>query len=348
MSTRKVNPLFHFLAKVVEPELSDYITYLKAENEVLRSMVPRGMRVNTRDKKKLLKAGAHLGGSIALLLSIVSYRTFQRWKSGAKSPGKIKPVGRRRTALDIEEAVIRIRKETGWGFNRILGELIKLGFPKISRATVKRILMRNGYDPDGSDDTWRRFLKRHWETLWACDFLSKDVLTPFGVKSYYIFFAIQVATRRVVVTGITQHPDAAWMNQQAKNLSIHFHEIGSFPTLFIRDGDGKFQCRFDEFLALDGVRVLKIPARSPNLNAFAERWIQSFKHECLNHFVVFGEKHLRYIVREYLEYYNRLRPHQGIGNVCLTEPLEKVTGKGEVLCDERLGGILKHYYRETG
>jgi len=347
MYKKKVNSLFHFLAKAVEPNLYDQITYLKAENEVLRSMLPKHIRVTKRDKQRLLKASAHLGASVALLLSIVSYRTFQRWRRGEKCLKRPNPVGRRRTAKDIEEAIIRIRKETGWGFKRILGELKKLGFPKISRSTVKRILERNGYDPNGSDDTWRKFLKRHWKTLWACDFLSKDVLTPFGMKTYYIFFVIHVATRRVIVTGITQHPDARWMNQQARNLSIYFHETDNFPTLLLRDGDGKFICRFDEFLALDGVRVLKIPARSPDLNAYAERWVQSFKFECLNHFVVFGESHLRYIIREYLTYYNTLRPHQGVDNNCLVESGEKPSAKGEVLCDERLGGMLRHYYRDV-
>lgn len=343
---KKVNPFYHFLVKVVEPDLYDQISYLKAENEVLKSMVPKGKRVSQEGRCKLLRAGVHLGGKIALLLSIVSYRTFQRWKSGAKQARKPNPVGRRRTPKETEAMVPRIVQETGWGYTRVLGELKKLGFSKISRATVKRILERNGYDPLEPDDTWRKFLKRHWETLWACDFLSKDVLTPLGVKTYFIFFAIQVATRRVVVTGICTHPDAAWMNQQARNLSMHFQEIGSFPTVLLRDGDGKFQCRFDEFLALDGVRVLKIPAHSPNLNAYAERWVQSFKFECLNHFVVFGESHLRYIIREYLTYYNTLRPHQGVDNNTLVES-GKPSAKGEVLCDEKLGGILRHYYREA-
>jgi putative transposase len=167
------------------------------------------------------------------------------------------------------------------------------------------------------------------------------------MKTYFIFFAIHIATRRVVVTGVSIYPDNAWMEQQARNLSMHFHETGNFPTMLLRDGDVKFCESFDNILSVDGVFVKRLPRRSPNLNAFAERWVQSFKNECLNHFVVFGETHLRYIIREYLEYYNKLRPHQALEN----EPLgktKKISKMGQVLCEERLGGILKHYYREAG
>lgn len=101
---------------------------------------------------------------------------------------------------------------------------------------------------------------------------------------------------------------------------------------------------FDAILQSDGLEVVAVGPRAPNLNAHAERWVLSIKSECLDHFVVFGEDHLRYIVKEYLAHYNGERPHQGVGNVPLTSSPPD-TSWGEVVCVERLGGLLRHYHR---
>jgi putative transposase len=152
------------------------------------------------------------------------------------------------------------------------------------------------------------------------------------------------------VVGLTPHPDRAWMAQQARNLSMHFTEQPDRPTLLLRDHDGKFSESFDAILAAEGVAVIAVGPLAPNLNAFAERWVQSVKQEVLDHFVVFGEMHLRLLLREYESYHNNLRPHQSLGNVPPTataSPPASPLALEDVACDERLGGLLKHYCRRA-
>jgi putative transposase len=217
---------------------------------------------------------------------------------------------------------------------------------------VVNILRQNGLDPGPKrgEGTWDEFVKRHAQTLWACDFFSKNVWTLRGLVEVYIFFVIHVGSRRVHVVGLTPHPDRAWMAQQARNLSTYFAEQPDRPTLLLRDHDGKFSESFDAILAADAVAVQAVGPLAPNLNAFAERWVQSVKQEVLDHFVVFGEEHLRLLLREYESYHNNLRPHQSLGNVPPTataSPPPSPLALEDVACDERLGGLLKHYCRRA-
>jgi putative transposase len=144
------------------------------------------------------------------------------------------------------------------------------------------------------------------------------------------------------------HPTRAWVAQQARNFLMHCDFNGLEIGQLLRDCDGKFDEIFDQALRSSGVLVKKLPVRSPNLNAFIERFIQTLKHECLEHFVILGQKHLDYLASQFVDYYHTQRPHQSMGN----KPLLKLTGAepaehGEVVCEERLGGLLKHYYRKA-
>lgn len=162
----------------------------------------------------------------------------------------------------------------------------------------------------------------------------------------FVLFYIHIATRRVHIAGITTNPDRVWLAQQARNACIFFNDQPRKAEFLIHDADGKFTPQFVEILKSDGVEQVKLPIRSPNLNAFAERWVQSIKHECLNHFIVFGENHMRYLVEEYAAHYHAERPHQSLGN----NPLESTIAMpdGEAACRVRLGGLIKHYYRKAG
>lgn len=123
-------------------------------------------------------------------------------------------------------------------------------------------------------------------------------------------------------------------------------EQGLPITHLLRDRDGKFAGLFDTILKAQDAEVVKLPPRSPNLNAYAERWVQSIQTECLDHFIVCGEDHLTHIAKEYVEHYNTERPHQGKDN----EPLAKLpppNPDGQIMCKERVGGLLKHYYRKA-
>ena len=132
---------------------------------------------------------------------------------------------------------------------------------------------------------------------------------------------------------------------------MHVGDLPIKPTMLIRDHDSKFTAEFDGILESEGIEIKKVGPRAPNMNAIAERWVQSIKQECLDHFVVFGEKHLRHIVSEYVKFHNDERPHQGVGNARLRvigakePPVENA--EGEIVCAARLGGLLKHYCRRA-
>lgn len=241
----------------------------------------------------------------------------------------------------------------GRRYTRILGELKKLGLRSISRNTVKNILKTNGIEigPDRGEGSWDDFVKRHAQTLWATDFFTKKVWTPRGLMTYFTLFFVHLGSRKVVVSGITTNPDAPWMAQQARNMSMVFAECPEKPRMVIRDGDKSFTRKFEEILESDGIEVKRIPRRSPNMNAYAEAWVGTIKRECLDRFMVFGEGHLRYLVREYVGYYNSVRPHGSLGGALIGAGGEGVWKRGDpggrVVCQERLGGILRHYHRKA-
>ena len=347
---RLFHPLLHILANATHRDLAAQIQYLKAENQILRSRLPNRVQVTPAERARLVKLGKKVGGMIKELITIVTPRTFARWVSGNTGQGKSmaskrKP-GRPRTPEEIREIVLRIAEETGWGYTRILGELKKLGIHKISRNTVRNILLAAGYNPDSprGEGTWDEFLKIHAKTLWACDLLSRKVWTLGGRVDYYLLFFINLETRRVIMSPATSHPDAEWVAQQALNFTIEVEDMGLEATDLIHDCDTKFTKHFDSLLKAGGVRTHRKGPAQPNMNAYAERFVQTIQQECLDHFVILGEKHLNHIIGEYLVHYHEERPHQAVGNAPLVGvPL----GKGEVVCRERLGGLLKHYYRKA-
>jgi len=330
------------------------VEYLKEENRILRDKLPRRLTVTLAGRNRLAKLGAKLGTALKGLITIVTPRTFARWLRGDKPAANRDPtrakLGRPPTEAEIRQLVVKIAQETGWGYTRILGELKKLGVPKISRSTIVNILKANGLDPGPkrAEGTWADFLQRHAQTLWACDFLSKKIWTLGGLVDVFVLFFIHVGSRRVFLSGMTTQPDRAWMVQQARSFSLYCAEQGYTPKYLLRDMDSKFVAEFDAVLGSDSLTIKRVGPRAPNLNAYAERWVQSLKRECLDHFIVFGEEHLRYLVSQYVAHYHQERPHQSLGNRPLSHtsdppvlPLEA----GAVVCEERLGGLLKHYRR---
>jgi len=358
MPRARQHPLLVFLLHLTQSILLRKISYLKAENEILRSRLPNQIRTTAAERALLTRLGAPLGDAIQELLSIVHYKTFLRWKNEAnETPGnkkEAKPQGRPPIPQNIEDLVLRFANENAWGYSRIQGELRKLGII-LARNTVKKILMKNGVHPSGSQKRvgdWALFLKRHMDTLWATDFFTKDVWTGFGKVTYYVLFFIHVKTRKVRIAGISCQPNGPWVEQQARNLAMELAERGESVTYLLKDGDTKFTKKFDEVFKADGIKVKKLPFASPNLNAYAERFVQSAKTECLDHFVVFGENHLEFLLREYEQYYNTVRPHQGLGNkpigvIALPPPAPNELEPSQVQCESRLSGLLRHYYRKA-
>ena len=182
--------LYHSLLLLIagstQKELAAQIRYLKVENEVLRSKLPKRVSVTAQEKNRLVKFGSKLGKAINEIVSIVASDTLRRWIRESKKPGGIKRVrkGRPRTKEEIRELIIRFAKENDWGYTRIMGELKKLGIKPPSRNTVKNILKENGLEPGPKrgEGTWDEFLKMHAVSLWQCDFYAKKVLTLKGFR----------------------------------------------------------------------------------------------------------------------------------------------------------------------
>ena len=188
-------------------------------------------------------------------------------------------------------------------------------------------------------------LKRHAETLWQCDFFSRRLATRRGIRQAMALVFINLATRRVWVSPCTLHPTAAWIEEQGQAFLKSTEENGQRVTLVTRDRGGEYGSNFDRFFEGRNIDVMRLAYRSPNLNAYVERFVQSIQKECLDQFLLFGEKHFDYLVREYVEHYHQERPHQGLGNKLLTGQPPPESGQGEIQCRTRLGGVLKHYYR---
>jgi transposase InsO family protein len=183
--------------------------------------------------------------------------------------------------------------------------------------------------------------------LAGTDFFSVEVLTWRGLVTYYVLFFIHLESRRVNLAGITRHPDEGWMQQMARNATDESQGYLKQLRYVLHDRDTKFCASFRSILKAGGIRPLTLPARSPNLNAFAERWVRSAKQECLSKLILFGEGSLRRAVSDFIEHFHVERNHQGKSNVLLfPRPAEKRTRRGRVVfCRERLGGLLNNYCR---
>ena len=336
------------VGKMFHAKLVRQIEYLKVENQILRSKVGVMISVTPAERSRILKFGLPLKGDIRRLISIVRYSTFRtrvRTYTNCKVR-KYSKRGRPRTIKQIRDIILRLARENNWGYTRILAELKKLRISRLSRNTVKNILKENGLlpAPKRSEDTWDNFIKRHFKTLWACDFFTKTVWTVLGPRTFHALFFINVRTRRVHIAGITKHPSREWVNNRARSVSFLFRDDNK-SKLLIRDGDGKYSPRFDKVFKEFNVNVKKIPYRSPNLNPYAEGWVGTMKRECLDHFFVFGERHFRYLVSEYVKYYNTKRPHPGIKyKIPIDTGQTAVKTSGRLRCKETLGGLARHYY----
>lgn len=343
------NALVDLFAEITQSNLKKQIQFLKAENQILRGhCAKQRIILSRRDKNKLLKFGLPLGAEVRRLISVVTYSTFRKWVRQEENPVVQRPKRRGRPpkiTLAIKHLIVRMAKKNKWGYSKIIGELKKLCIIKTSKTTVKNILREYGIDPlkYRSEDTWDRYLKRTFETLWACDFFSKTVWTPWGRRLYYALFFINIKTRKVHIAGITRRPNNAWVMRSLKEMRTVFEQHGG-KTALVRDRDCKFSKEFDAFFAENNFSVLRIPFRSPNLNPYAESWVATVKRECLDHFLVLGKGHLEYLITEFVRYYNHYRPHSGMDNLVLdTVPSQS---DGAVYEKSILGGLVRHYYRK--
>jgi putative transposase len=258
-------------------------------------------------------------------------RLISRKYDGSRNHGP----GRPPTPEGIREIVVRMARENPrWGYTRIQGALYHLGH-QIGRNTVKRILEEQGPDPA----PMRRkrtfsttFLKAHVEVMAAADFFSVEILTLRGLVRTMVFFVMEVATRRVHVAGMACDPEGAWVTQLARNLTDAESGFLMGKRMLIRDHDPLYTRAFDDVLGGAGIRSVKLPAQSQNLDAFAERWVGSIRSECLDRMIFTTEAALRRAIEGYLAHYHRERPHQGLGNDLIEARRLKQKGHGPVRC----------------
>jgi putative transposase len=327
------------------------ILVLRHQLQVLRRQVKHPV-YRLRDRT-LLAAASRILPKERWGAFIVRPETLLRWHRSLvarKWTRPHRPPGRPAIDAELCKLILQMATENPrWGYMRIKGELGKLGIA-VSASSIAMLLRRSGVGPAPRRGptwrqlTWRQFLKAQASGILACDFFTVE--TAF-LKTLYVLFFIEIGTRRVHVTVSTTNPDSSFVTQQARNLCFELDER-EVPTLFlIRDRDSKFSGSFDEVFRTEGIRIILTPIRAPNANAFAERWIESFRAECLDWLLILGPRHLDRILRIYVQHYNRRRPHRGL-DLQVPEslaPVEAADGVPDVERRNLLGGLIHEYMR---
>ena len=334
----------------VHREQQRTIEYLVEENRVLKEQLGgRRLQLTNDQRRRLAAKGKQLGRLLlGRVATIVTPDTILRWHRkliAAKWTFASRRRGRRGVMAGIRALVIRMARENpSWGYSRIQGALGDLGH-RVGRSTVARILTAEGMKPaPDRPSSWRTFIKATWGQCAAADFFTTEVWTSRGLTTFHTVFVLDIATRRVEIVGTTRAPNESFVLQAARNLLDVTDGFLRNHRVLIVDRDTKFTRTFRAMLERGGVEAVRTPPRSPNCNAYAERFVRSIKEECLGRMIFFGEASLRRALREYVEHYNAERPHQGLGNrVVDRSPLPRSTSLRLVTGHERLGGLLRHY-----
>jgi putative transposase len=351
----------HLLAYItgsVDQELLRQNEYLVTENRVLRNQLKGRIRLTDRERITLAEMGKRLGRkALEEVAQIVRPETILAWhrKLVAKrfdgSKGR-SSVGRPPTPKALEDLVLEMaRSNISWGYRRIVGALENLG-QKVSRETVANILRRHGLAPAperGKGMRWKDFIRSHLEVLAAVDFFTAEVWTAGGLMTYYVLVFMRIAPRQVCLAGFTPWPDLRWMKQMARNVTMAETGLLNGCRYLLHDRDTKFCAAFDEILRSVGIQPIVLPSRSPNLNAHCERWIKSVRVELLSKLILFGERALKHCLENYERHFHGERNHQGKGNIILfPTPADRIgESSGTIRTRERLGGLLKFYYRQA-
>ena len=345
-----------YISGTVDQELLLRNEYLAAENQILRGQLKGRPRLSDAERAKLGEIGRRLGrkalGDVATAALPDTILGWYRRLVARKFDGsKHRSPGRPRVERAIEELIVRMAEENrSWGYHRIVGALTNLGF-EVSDQTVGNVLRRRGMPPAPErkrTTTWPAFIRTHLALLAGTDFFTAEVLTLRGLATYYVLFFMHLESRRVDIAGITVQPDEPWMKQIARNVTMEGCGILRACRYLLHDRDTKYTRSFRAIIASGQVEPLALPARCPNLNAYAERWVRSVKEECLSKVILLGERSLRRALNEYVEHYHAERNHQGKDNVLLFPRDTDIRHEPQpVQCRERLGGLLRYYHQEA-
>jgi transposase InsO family protein len=349
--------LLAYITGTVDQALLLRHEYLVTENRILRDQITGRMRLTDGERKTLADIGHKLGKqALQEVTTIVKPDTILGWHRklvAHKFDGSTqrKAPGRPRIDPELEALIVRMAQENrSWGYDRIVGALANLGLT-VSDQTVGNVLKRHGIAPAPerkTTTTWKEFIRMHLEVLVATDFFTAEVWTLGGLVTYYVLFFLHLGSRRVHIAGVTPHPNEAWMVQVARNVTMEGWGFLAPGQHLIHDRDTKFCAAFHHIIDDAGVERVVLPPRSPNLNAYAERWVRSVKEECLSRLILFGEASLRHALTQYVAHFHHERNHQGKGNALLFPTVSPDAERaGPIQCHERLGGLLKYYTCEA-
>jgi len=289
--------LLAYITGTVDQELLLRNEYLVTENRMLRNQITGRVRLTDAERKTPAEIGHKLGKqALAEVATIVKPATILGWhrKLVAKKfdgSQQRQSSGRPKIAQELEALIVRIAQENrSWGYDWIVGALSNLGLT-VSAQTVGNVLKRHSIAPAPerkTTTTWKEFIRPHMDVLVATDFFTAEVWTLGGLVTYYVLFFIHLGSRKVHVAGVTPHPNEAWMMQVARNVTMEEWGFLVSGQYLIHDRDGKYCPSFQQIIDTAGVKRVSLPPQSPNLNAYAERWVRSVKKECLSQLILFN------------------------------------------------------------
>ena len=328
-------------------DLTKSNSQLLAENALLRQQLlvlnrqVKHPNFNTKDRFMLVIL-ASLVSNWKQVLLILKPDTLLGWhRQGFRLLWKFKSKSQNRQSRIGAEAIALIKQmaidNPLWGAERIRGELLKLEI-KVAKRTIQKY-MRQAKPARPPSQNWSTFLKNHGHEIWSCDYLP---ITDIFFRQLYAFVIVELSTRKIIHIGVTRHPTDEWTAQQLREAT----PFDQRPKYLIRDNDAKFSTHFERVATDASIKVLKTPFQAPNANAICERLIRSIRQECLDHFLILNERHLSKTLKNYIDYYNTHRPHQGIGQLTPVKAGAKVETGGKVVAFPILGG-LHHYYERA-
>lgn len=332
------------------------ILLLRHQLAIYERKHPTGVRLSRGEKLILVMLASRLRTQTSRTLKalrevirIVQPETIFKWHRALVrrkwTQRRVSRGGRPRTDAGVEVLVVRLARENDWGNGKIAGELLKLGHD-ISDETVASILKRHGIPPVPERNpslSWQQLMNYYKDQLLSCDFFTVETLF---LQTIYVLFFIEIGSRRVHFAGCTSQPTGQWVTQQARQMTWEFESVKSTINFLLHDRDSKFSTAFDTVFRSEGMKIILTPVRAPNANAYAERWVRTVREECLDKLIILNETHLRRVMREFVDYYNTARPHQGIDQQI---PISQTTleHQGAVRCRPILGGIIRDYYRDA-
>jgi hypothetical protein len=344
------------LAYCIDKELYEAIDYLREQVRVLlehqekenkRILLSNSQRMRVAAKAKRLSRKM-----LEQCTVLFTPDTIMRWYRkliAEKYDGSQNRTyaGRPQIRQEVVDLIIRFKQENPrWGYKKIRDQIVYLGY-NICKSSVKNILIEHGYDPEPDltvRSTWHEFIKSHWDVLAACDFFTVELLVGRRLVRCTLFFVMELATRKVFFAPVKLQPDGKYMRQVVRVLTDSEDGFLYGKRYLIHDRDPLYRTAgFHEALRSSGVEAVKLPARSPDLNCYAERFVKSIKSECLDHLILSSVKHLEYVIEQYCAYYHHERIHQGVERII--EPQHPIDEEAKVICIERLGGLLKSYHR---